>query len=56
MTSFGYDPTHCIVKAHQEGLRFVLYKPFRVDQLLDALQNPESLAPNDAKQAAVVNA
>jgi CheY-like chemotaxis protein len=37
MTAFGYDPSHAIVKARQEGLRFVLYKPFRVDQLLDAL-------------------
>lgn len=40
MTAFGYDPTHAIVKARQEGLRHVLYKPFRVDQLLDALQAP----------------
>jgi len=38
MTSYGYDPSHAIVKARQEGLRHVLYKPFRVDQLLDALQ------------------
>jgi CheY-like chemotaxis protein/PAS domain-containing protein len=56
MTAYGYDPTHCIVKAHQEGLRFVLYKPFRVDQLLDALQSQETPASKDAKQAAVVNA
>jgi CheY-like chemotaxis protein len=41
MTSFGYDPSHSIVKARQEGLRFVLYKPFRVDQLLDALADGE---------------
>jgi CheY-like chemotaxis protein len=39
MTGYGYDPTHAIVKARAEGLRFVLYKPFRVDQLLDALQS-----------------
>src|SRR5204862_299593 len=39
MTGFGYDVTHSIVKAKQEGLRHVLYKPFRVDQLLAALQN-----------------
>jgi CheY-like chemotaxis protein/PAS domain-containing protein len=38
MTGFGYDATHSIVKARQDGLRFVLYKPFRVDQLLAALQ------------------
>jgi CheY-like chemotaxis protein len=39
MTGFGYDATHSIVKARQDGLRVVLYKPFRVDQLLSALQN-----------------
>jgi hypothetical protein len=37
MTAFGYDPSHSIVKARQEGLRFVLFKPFRPAQLLDAL-------------------
>lgn len=41
MTGFGYDPTHSLVKARQEGLRFVLYKPFRVEQLLSALESPE---------------
>jgi CheY-like chemotaxis protein len=41
MTAFGYDPSHSIVKARQEGLRFVLYKPFRIDQLLDALESPD---------------
>lgn len=40
MTSYGYDPTHALVKARQEGLRFVLFKPFRVDQLRDALATP----------------
>jgi CheY-like chemotaxis protein len=38
MTGFGYDATHSIVKAKQDGLRHVLYKPFRVDQLLAALK------------------
>jgi CheY-like chemotaxis protein len=37
MTAFGYDPSHAIVKARQEGLMHVLYKPFRVDQMLAAL-------------------
>ena len=46
MTAYGYDPSHSIVKARQDGLRFVLFKPFRVDQLLDALESPsESEAP-----------
>lgn len=39
MTGFGYDPSHSIVKARQEGLRHVLYKPFRVEQLIDCLQS-----------------
>jgi CheY-like chemotaxis protein len=39
MTGFGYDPSHSLVKARQEGLRHVLFKPFRVDQLRDALSN-----------------
>ena len=37
MTGYGYDPTHAIVQARQDGLRHVLFKPFRVDQLLTAL-------------------
>ena len=41
MTGYGYDPSHSIVKARQEGLRFVLFKPFRVEQLLSALESPE---------------
>jgi CheY-like chemotaxis protein/PAS domain-containing protein len=38
MTGFGYDPTHSIVKARQEGLQTVLYKPFRADRLLEAVE------------------
>jgi len=44
MTGFGYDPNHSIVRASQEGLQAVLFKPFKVDQLLSevrkALQTP----------------
>ena len=38
MTGFGYDPGHSIVKARQAGIALVLFKPFRVDQLLDTLE------------------
>ncbi|HVX12820.1 MAG TPA: GAF domain-containing protein [Pirellulales bacterium] len=40
MTGFGYDPGHSIVKARQAGLPpgAVLYKPFRLDQLLDTIE------------------
>jgi len=34
MTGFGYDPNHSIVRARREGLSAVLFKPFKVDQLL----------------------
>jgi CheY-like chemotaxis protein len=49
MTSYGYDPSHSIVKARQEGLRFVLYKPFRIDQLLDALTCSGEATPTPAR-------
>ena len=40
MTGFGYDPGHTIVKARQAGLRAggILYKPFRLDQLLETVE------------------
>ena len=38
MTGFGYDPNHCIVRASQEGLQAVLFKPFRVEQMLGELR------------------
>lgn len=34
MTGFGYDPNHSIVRASQEGLQAVLFKPFKVAQFL----------------------
>jgi CheY-like chemotaxis protein len=38
MTGFGWDPGHSIVKARQAGLQAILYKPFRLDQLLTTLE------------------
>lgn len=40
MTGFGYDPGHSIVKARQSGLhpKAILYKPFRLDQLLNVTE------------------
>ena len=40
MTGFGYDPSHSIPKARQAGLpaNWVLYKPFRLDQLLETVE------------------
>jgi CheY-like chemotaxis protein/PAS domain-containing protein len=48
MTGFGYDPGHSIVKARQAGLQAVLYKPFRLDQLLEAVEQIVSNAPASA--------
>jgi CheY-like chemotaxis protein len=41
MTGFGYDSTHSLVKARQDGLKHILYKPFKVEQLVSALENPD---------------
>ncbi len=43
MTGFGYDPGHSIVKGRQAGLKLVLYKPFRLDQLLDTVEQAVSM-------------
>ena len=45
MTGFGYDPSHSIVKARQEGLQTVLYKPFRADRLMEAVEQALRSAP-----------
>lgn len=46
MTGFGYDPTHSIVKARQDGLQTVLYKPFRTDRLMEAVEQALRLPPS----------
>jgi len=35
MTGFGYDPHHSIVRASQEGLQSILFKPFKANQLVE---------------------
>jgi CheY-like chemotaxis protein/GAF domain-containing protein len=51
MNAYGYDASHSVVKARQEGgLLGVLFKPFRVDQLLDVLAK---LAPASRDAAPV---
>ena len=49
MTGFGWDPTHSIVKARQEGLQTVLYKPFRADRLMEAVEQALRTAPGAAR-------
>jgi CheY-like chemotaxis protein len=38
MTGFGYDPNHSIVRASQEGLQAVLFKPFKVELFLQEVR------------------
>ena len=38
MTGFGYDPHHSIVRASQEGLQCVLFKPFQLERLLEEVR------------------
>jgi DNA-binding response OmpR family regulator len=45
MTGFGYDPNHSIVRARREGLAAVLFKPFKVDQLLSEIRTALRSAP-----------
>lgn len=51
MSGFGYDPGHSIVKCRQAGLmaHAVLYKPFRLDQLLQTvdmiIESTEEVTP-----------
>lgn len=44
-TGFGYDLAHSIVKARQDGLRFVLFKPFREEQVVNAVLDSAALRP-----------
>mgnify|MGYP006280759439 FL=1 len=46
MTAFGYDPGHSIVRANREGLSTVLFKPFKVDHLLEECRS--ALSPADS--------
>jgi len=43
MTGFGYDPHHSIVRASQEGMSCVLFKPFDIEQLIQEIH--KALAP-----------
>ena len=42
MTAFGYDPSHSIVRANKQGLSAVLYKPFKVEQLITEIRRAVS--------------
>jgi two-component system, sensor histidine kinase SagS len=42
MAGFDYDGGHTLVRARQDGLRFVLYKPFMVNQLINVLESSDA--------------
>jgi GAF domain-containing protein/CheY-like chemotaxis protein len=52
MTGFGYDPGHSIVKARQDGLhpKCILFKPFRLDQLIDVVKTVLEINENSPPQ------
>ncbi|MBU6173089.1 MAG: response regulator, partial [Planctomycetes bacterium] len=54
MTGFGYDPGHSIVKARQAGLhpKAILYKPFRLEQLLFVTETLLDYRPDSAHMVA----
>lgn len=41
-TGFGYDEAHSVVKARADGMRHVLFKPFRQDQVVRAVLEGEA--------------
>ena len=47
-TGFGYDMAHSIVKARADGMRHVLFKPFRQDQVVRAVLEGDNPPPGAA--------
>ncbi len=48
MTGFGYDPHHSVMRASQEGLHAVLFKPFHVSKLLEVVVGALAAHKEDA--------
>ncbi|KAA0214285.1 MAG: response regulator [Leptolyngbya sp. PLA3] len=48
MTGFGYDPHHSIVRASQEGLQAVIFKPFEIEVLLEQVRKALAQADGTA--------
>lgn len=46
MTGFGYDPHHSIVRASQEGLQCVLFKPFQAEKLVEEVKKALHIPSN----------
>lgn len=48
MTGFGYDPHHSVMRASQEGLQAVLFKPFHVARLVEVVRQVLAGCPSAA--------
>ncbi|MEM7683116.1 MAG: response regulator [Planctomycetota bacterium] len=51
MTGFGYDPHHSIVRASQEGLAGVMFKPFQAEQLVEEVEKAVRPPAEDGSDA-----
>jgi CheY-like chemotaxis protein len=56
MTGFGYDPHHSIVRASQDGLQSVLFKPFPVERLVEEARKAIASQAGAAQSAPVAPA
>lgn len=48
MAGFGYDASHSLVRGRQMGMKFAIFKPFRRDQLLNAVEQSANPKPDQA--------
>lgn len=53
ITGFGYDPNHAVVKASNEGLEGVLFKPFTPGQFIEKIADAISCSTNGQNGAFV---
>lgn len=53
VTGFGYDPGHAVVRACQEGLEAVLYKPFTPGQLIEKITEALRITQNGSSSSLV---
>ncbi len=51
MTGFGYDPHHSIVRASDDGLQCVLFKPFQIERLLEEVRKALVPAPDSSGES-----
>ena len=54
MAGFGYDASHSLVRGRQMGMKFAIFKPFRREQLLNAVE--QSVNPSAEPPAATLPA